>query len=66
MKSFKKYSVSVDTLDTALVSINKPSEKEEHKKYFGSRNEMHEIRPQGLVTLDATLNLLQEIIEGSR
>ena len=65
-RSFINYPAAVGALDATLLSINKPSEREENKKYFSGKHRKHGVKLQVLVAPDDTCIHYRGIIEGSR
>ena len=43
-RSFINYPAAVGALDATLLSINKPSEREENKKYFSGKHRKHGVK----------------------
>ena len=65
-RSFINYPAAVGALDATLISINKPSEKEENRRYFSGKHKKHGAKLQILVAPDGTCIHYGGIIEGSR
>ena len=65
-RTFVNFPAAAGALDATLISIRKPSEREEDRRYFSGKHRKHGVKLQVLVAPDGTCIHYGGIIEGSR